>query len=125
MTSTAYKVRGGRRPLAPGAYRRARRRRFMVRRVVFVLALFLVLLLFFGAPLYSVSFPERMSEGAVLPVEAGTPPALPHPRPPELDRPGPRHRQTLSPTWPQRQTGPWAAGSPLTFDDARSHVPRP
>jgi peptidoglycan-N-acetylglucosamine deacetylase len=58
----------------------------MVRRVVFVLALFLVLLLSFGAPLYSVSSPVGVSAGAVLPVEAGTPPAPPHPRPPDLEQ---------------------------------------
>jgi peptidoglycan/xylan/chitin deacetylase (PgdA/CDA1 family) len=56
----------------------------MVRRAVFVLALFLVLLLSFGASLYSVSPPARMSGGAVVPVEAGTSLAPPHPRPPDL-----------------------------------------
>lgn len=119
MTSTAYRVRGGRRPLALGAYRRARRRRFMVRRVVFVLTLFLVLLLFFGAPLYNVSSPERMSAGSVLPVEAGTPPALPHPRPPELGQVWDNaiERDSFPNLATNGKTGTLGGRIALTFDD--------
>jgi peptidoglycan-N-acetylglucosamine deacetylase len=87
MVSTAQRKRGRRRPAASGARRHARRRRFMVRRLSFVSALLCVVALISqGMPLLGISYSHRGYARAVLPVEAGDLPALPHPQPPDMRR---------------------------------------
>src|ERR687898_506674 len=87
MARTAYRARG-RRPATSHtrwrAHRQARRRRFMVRRLSFVLTLLLIVVLFsFLAPLYGSS--ERAYTRAVLP-EGGILPEPPDPRQPDMGR---------------------------------------
>ncbi|CAA9439979.1 Peptidoglycan N-acetylglucosamine deacetylase [uncultured Rubrobacteraceae bacterium] len=91
----------------------------MVRRIVLVLALFFVLLLCLGTPLYSVSSPERASARAVLPVEAGTPPAPPHPRPPDLGQVWDNAiaRDPFPDLATNSKTGTLGGRISLTFDD--------
>src|SRR5215210_8201636 len=85
MMNTAHKKRGRRRPAVSGARRQVRRRRFMIRRLSFVLALLLVVALFsFGAPLFGDSSSERGHTEAVLPVEARSLPEPPYQRTPDL-----------------------------------------
>jgi peptidoglycan/xylan/chitin deacetylase (PgdA/CDA1 family) len=85
MASTVHRARGRRRPAASDAFRRAKRRRFLVRRLSFVLVLFFVVAVFsFGVALSGVSFSEKGYARAVLPVEATILPAPPRPQPPDM-----------------------------------------
>lgn len=69
------------------AFRRARRRRFMARRVAGVLMLSLVVALFFlGTVLYGIPSSEPSHVWPVLRVEAGAVPLPPDPPPPDTGR---------------------------------------
>src|SRR5215212_8463118 len=117
MARTAYRARGKPR-LAPSyAHRRTRRRRFMVRRLSFVLALFLIAVLFsFWAPLYGSS--GRVYTRAVLP-EARIPPEPPDPRQPDMGRVW--DAAIAQDSWPDLathgKTGTLGRRIALTFDD--------
>jgi peptidoglycan-N-acetylglucosamine deacetylase len=56
----------------------------MARRISFVLALLLIVVIFFGPPLIGVPSSERGYARAVLPVEARTLPEPPGPQPPDM-----------------------------------------
>jgi hypothetical protein len=89
----------------------------MVRRISFVLALFLIVMLFsFWAPLYGSS--ERVYTRAVLP-EAGTLPEPPDPRQPDMGRVW--DAAIAQDSWPDLathgKTGTWGRRIALTFDD--------
>src|SRR5215217_3706452 len=115
MARTAYRARGRRRPATSytrwRAHRQARSRRFMVRRLSFVLMLLLIAVLFsFWAPLYGSS--ERVYTRAVLP-EVGTLHEPPDPRQPDMGRV--RDAAIAQDSWPDLATarqGPRGAGSP-------------
>src|ERR671912_2415164 len=120
MARTAYRARG-RRP-APShtrwrAPRQARRRRFMVRRLSFVLTLLLIVVLFsFLAPLYGSS--ERGYARGVLPVVESLP-GPPDPRQPDMGRVW--DAAIAQDPWPDLathgKTGTWGRRIALTFDD--------
>src|ERR671912_681862 len=120
MARTAYRARG-RRP-APShtrwrAPRQARRRRFMVRRLSFVLTLLLIVVPFsFWVALYGSS--ERVYTRAVLP-EAGIFPEPPDPSQPDMGRV--RDAAIAKDSWPDLavhgKTGTSGHSIALTFDD--------
>ena len=73
--------------MSSNAFRRARRRRFVARRVACVLALCFVVALFsFTAFNQGASSSERGHVGSVLPVEVAGPPTSPEPSPPDMAR---------------------------------------
>src|SRR5829696_2595706 len=121
MARTAYRTRGRRRPATSHtrwrAHRQARSRRFMVRRLSFVLTLLLIAVLFsFWAPLYGAS--ERVYTRAVLP-EAGTLPEPPDPQQPDMGRVW--NAAIAQDSWPDLathgKTGTSGRRIALTFDD--------
>src|ERR687898_850774 len=114
MARTAYRTRGRRRRPATS---HTRRRRFMVRRLSFVLTLLLIVVLFsFLAPHYGSS--ERVYTRAVLP-EGGT-----LPEPPDLRQPDMAQvwdAAIAQDSWPDLathgKTGTSGRRIALTFDD--------
>ncbi|MDQ3602490.1 MAG: hypothetical protein M3385_01345, partial [Actinomycetota bacterium] len=115
MATTVYRARGNRRPAASGALRRARRRRFMVRRISFVLALFFIVVLFsFLAPFYGSS--ETGYTRGVLPV-AESLPGPPDLRQPDMGRVW--DAAIAQDPWPDLaahgKTGTWGRRIALTF----------
>ncbi len=117
MARTAYRARGKRWSPTSYALRRARRRRFKVRRTSFVLAVFLIVVLFyFWAPLYGSS--ERVYTQAVLP-EAEILPEPPDLRQPDMERVW--DAAIAKDSWPDLathgKTGTSGRRIALTFDD--------
>src|SRR5215207_7433555 len=121
MARTAYRTRSRRRPATSHtrwrAHQQARSRRFMVRRLSFVLTLLLIAVLFsFWATLYGSS--ERVYTRAVLP-EAGTLPEPPDPRQPDMGRIW--DAAIAQDSWPDLAThgkiGTSGRRIALTFDD--------
>ena len=120
MASTTHRTRGRRRPAASGSFRHARRRRYIVRRISFVLALlFVVVLFFFWVPLFGVSSSDRRYVKAVLPVKARTLLELPGPQPPDTGRLwNAAIARDPSPELVTRgRTGTFGGRIALTFDD--------
>src|SRR5215210_2246286 len=120
MMNTAHKKRGRRRPAVSGARRQVRRRRFIVRRLSFVLSLLLVVALFsFGAPLFGDSSSERGETKSVLPVEARDLPEPPYQRTSDLRQVwSVAIAQDPSPELVTRgRTGTFGGRIALTFDD--------
>ena len=129
MASTAYSARGQRLPAASDAFRRARRRRSVVRYILLVLALlFVVVVSSFGSPLYGIPSSQGGYARAVLPVEARTLPEPPHPRPPDMGQVWASAKaQDPSPDLATRgRTGTSGDRIALTFDDGpdRRTTPR-
>src|SRR5215210_2456240 len=78
MVTRTYRVRTRRRPVASGAVKRARRRRFRMRRISFVLVLFFVVLLLFVVVALSGPSSGEGDTPALLPVETRTLPSPPN-----------------------------------------------
>ncbi len=117
MARTVYRARGKRRAETSYTLRRARRHRFLVRRISFVLVLFLIVVLFsFWASLHGSS--ERVYSRAVLP-EAGTFPGPPDPQQPDMGRVW--AAAIAQDPWPalatHGKTGTSGRRIALTFDD--------
>lgn len=118
MTSTAYKVRG-QRPVASVAFQRARRRRFVMRCVLGLLAVVVLVLLLFTIPSPGASPSDGGFAIAISPVEIGALPAPPRPAPPD---PGQVWDDALAKDrWPglatNGKTGTSGRRIALTFDD--------
>src|SRR5215213_1325754 len=118
MARTAYRARGRRRPATSHAHRQVRRRRFMVRRLSFVLTLFLIVVLFsFWVPLYGSS--ERVYTRAVSP-QSRTFPEPPDPCRVVAGREvlGKSSIVAIRPDLATHgKTGTWGRRIALTFDD--------
>src|SRR5215212_2050848 len=124
MARTAYRARGRRRPATSHAHRQVRRRRFMVRRLSFVLTLFLIVVLFsFWVPLYGSS--EMVYTRAVSP-QSRTFPEPPDPRQPDMGRVW--DAAIAQDTWPDLathgKTGTWGRRMALIHTPPRGYSTR-
>jgi hypothetical protein len=108
------------------ANKRARRRRFVARRIAGVLAL-VVGFLFLGALIYDTRITELGCVQPVSPVQAGTLPESPHPPPPDMGKVwAAAIAGDLSPDLATHgKTGTSGAGSRSLSTTARTRAPRP